>query len=370
MKNLNLEAAVQQAMSYIDRGWHVLPVMPAQKRPATIQGFKDATLDPLTVRRWFSSGPKYNVGIRTGKASNLLVVDVDNPESWHSCAKANGGVPDTRTVATPRGGLHLYFRQPSQTIACSQNLLAPGVDVKGEGGYVLAPVSSVDGRLYRLLSNRDPVSPPRWIVDKLTPPSSYQPFPTPSTASPRSGMVYVPLLDLERAIGLSLPRMAHTNHELLFQLARRVKTVVGEDKERAALAFDSWYRRTEALGFLRAGQSYAQYRQEFFHAWGNAWPMAADKLHYLAQQVRNSPSPAACRQFKKAKQKEMLAFFLKLGTCYLSGRFAARLFGVPHRTAARWLDNFVKLGYLTVTQEATLSRARYYSAILPPELKN
>jgi hypothetical protein len=119
----------------------VLPVFPclANKKPATPRGFKDATADPKIIdllwRRYW--GPL--TGVPTGTRSGLAVLDIDtkhNGEAWLADFEATHGFARTRVHATRSGGLHLVFKH-RPGLKCSAGLIAPGVDVRGDAGYVI-----------------------------------------------------------------------------------------------------------------------------------------------------------------------------------------------------------------------------------------
>ncbi len=138
---------VQQALEYAARGWAVFPLAPKTKRPITEHGLYDATTDPATIRRWWAAWPDANIGIACG-ASGLVVVDVDAKngapglDTWQGLLPQIGGQIDTPTVQTPTGGLHFYYAAPPGVdLSQGNGKLGPGVDVKGNGGYVVAPPS-------------------------------------------------------------------------------------------------------------------------------------------------------------------------------------------------------------------------------------
>ncbi len=138
---------VQQALQYARRGWAVFPLVPKTKRPLTGHGLNDATTDPATIRAWWQEWPDANIGINCG-ASGLVVVDVDAKNgapglaTWQRLLPQIGGQIDTPTVQTPTGGYHYYYLAPQGVdLAQGNGKLGPGVDVKGQGGYVVAPPS-------------------------------------------------------------------------------------------------------------------------------------------------------------------------------------------------------------------------------------
>ena len=141
-----LDAAVR----YARRGWPVFPCKPGSKEPATAHGFLDATTDVAQIERFWSRRPDMNVAIATGgDGPDVLDVDVAHGRPGYQSLRAAiraGLVPSPIVrVMTPSGGMHLYYRGDEQR---NGSLPAHGLDFRGEGGYVLAPPSQVEGRQY------------------------------------------------------------------------------------------------------------------------------------------------------------------------------------------------------------------------------
>ena len=102
-------------------------------------------------------------GICTGQRSGIFVLDVDGPEAAQALL-ALGPVPETYTVKTARG-VHLYFRCPDFPVKTSGGALAKGLDIRGEGGFVVAPGSMhASGAVYTVLDAREPVEAPGWLL--------------------------------------------------------------------------------------------------------------------------------------------------------------------------------------------------------------
>ncbi len=120
------------------------------KHPIPRSGVKEATCDRAQIAEWWRLYPDANIGIATGKG--LLVIDID-PRSGGSLDALNAVVelPPTAILRTGGGGLHLYFSyDPALTIRNSASRLAPGIDIRGENGYVVAPPSiHASGNRYR-----------------------------------------------------------------------------------------------------------------------------------------------------------------------------------------------------------------------------
>ena len=136
------------AVDYIKMGLAVFPLEERGKRPKTKNGCKDATVDAAQIKAWWQQWPEANIGIATGSRSgNIFVIDLDIDENkgidgYHTLEdwqRENGNFPETWTALTGRGGYHLYFKGDSEVR--NRAGIVDGVDVRGEGGYVVAPPS-------------------------------------------------------------------------------------------------------------------------------------------------------------------------------------------------------------------------------------
>lgn len=163
------------ALDLAARGWHVFPITPGAKKPPAISRWEQrATVNPDRITRCWQAGA-FNIGIATGP-SQLVVVDLDTADDGTDGAvqlvqlAADRGVtvPDTWTVTTPTGGRHLYFRAPAGVrLRNTQGDLAPDVDTRAGGGYVVAPGSVVPAGGYELADDPDPVELPGWLLQAL-----------------------------------------------------------------------------------------------------------------------------------------------------------------------------------------------------------
>ena len=153
---MDTNSPIEMALMYAGKGWHVFPLHTVidgttcdcrrscpkpGKHPRTANGFKDATTDETQIRKWWGMWPDANIGIATGKVSNMVVIDVDprngGEETMRGFIETHGPLPRGPMVKTPNGRHH-YFNY-SEGLKCG--LLGPGVDFKGDGGYVVAPPS-------------------------------------------------------------------------------------------------------------------------------------------------------------------------------------------------------------------------------------
>ena len=164
------------ALQYAGRGWRVFPCRPKTKLPLTTHGFKEATVKPSLIERWWERWPDANVGVATGSMSGLLVVDVDGLDALARLQELSSAASEplgaTAVCVTSRGWHLYYMLEPGEIIKSSVGKDSrAGIDFRAEGGYVLAPPSvhpsgwvykwepglldgSVDPPLFRVLATR------------------------------------------------------------------------------------------------------------------------------------------------------------------------------------------------------------------------
>lgn len=170
----NLDAA----LAYAARGWRVIPIPPGRKHPGIAAWQREGTTDAARIRHWWSAAPDHGVGIVTGATSGLWVLDIDvagdkaGDDTLAELEAAYEALPATHEVITGSGGRHLYFAWPAdQEIRNSASgVLGPGIDVRGEGGQVLAPPTvHPNGQPYALeASAPDHLAPaPDWLLGLL-----------------------------------------------------------------------------------------------------------------------------------------------------------------------------------------------------------
>jgi hypothetical protein len=151
------------ALSLASRGWPVFPCK-ADKKPATANGFYDASLDPEQIKVMFSRPGAAFIAVPMGERSGLIAIDLDlhgdsDGSSWYEERFAEH--PATLMHQTRSGGCHLLYQMPAGiTIKNSVGKLAAGVDVRGEGGYVIMPPSPG----YESLRDLPPAEMPEWLV--------------------------------------------------------------------------------------------------------------------------------------------------------------------------------------------------------------
>ncbi|MFI1481514.1 bifunctional DNA primase/polymerase [Streptomyces sp. NPDC020747] len=190
-------ALLSAALDAAERGWYVFPLRVGSKRPALhgetscprtgpcasghAKWEQRATTDPDRIRAAWSNGP-FNVGIATGP-SGLVVVDLDMPKDNSStdtpdgvttfaalCERTGHAVPDTYRTRTASGGQHLYFTAPAGVrLTNTAGMIAPLVDTRARGGYVVAAGSVTPAGPYEAVGGPVAAPVPAWLLSTLQP---------------------------------------------------------------------------------------------------------------------------------------------------------------------------------------------------------
>jgi putative DNA primase/helicase len=178
---LIMSETLEAALRYAAHGWAVFPAPPNEKKSYKSMKYSGgtrwgATRDLDEVRRDFTCWPHARIGLPTGVDSGIVVVEIDTIEghgvdgraALRALEQAHAPLPDTLQAESPSGSIHRYFRHPGAgvKVVCSASKLGAGVDVKGDGGMVIAPPSiNPDGRAYRWLNDLSIADMPAWLVE-------------------------------------------------------------------------------------------------------------------------------------------------------------------------------------------------------------
>lgn len=151
------------ALEYAKRGWSVIPIKSRSKLPlVNWRDFEHRRATASEIQRWWKSWPDAEIAVVTGRISNLFVVDVDTYHGGNARTVWDSHNTDL-IVQTGRGGYHLYYRHPGHSVTtfAGEN----GVDVRGDGGYVIVPPSTHEnGTSYQWVRTGDIGAP--FLVDR------------------------------------------------------------------------------------------------------------------------------------------------------------------------------------------------------------
>jgi hypothetical protein len=172
----HVEAA---ALGYLARGWSVVPIRAREKRPLIAwQMHQQRRASEDDVRAWFARWSDANIAIVTGAVSGLVVVDIDprhgGDSSLAHLEREHGPLPRTVEAISGGGGRHVYFAHPGGHVH-NKVALAPGIDLRGDGGLVVAPPSvHPSGARYAWRAGQAPgelpLAPlPGWLLAEVTP---------------------------------------------------------------------------------------------------------------------------------------------------------------------------------------------------------
>jgi len=175
---------LDSALGYAARGWSVLPLhaivegrctcnrscRSPGKHPRTRSGLKDATSDPAKINQWWVKWPDANIGIATGKQSNLVVLDVDPDHGGKASLDdltASYSEFETLSQVTGGNGWHYFFEYPEslEAVKNSAGKIGKGLDIRADGGYVVAPPSThLSGNPYQWEAEKPLSSIPDWLL--------------------------------------------------------------------------------------------------------------------------------------------------------------------------------------------------------------
>jgi KaiC/GvpD/RAD55 family RecA-like ATPase len=175
-KDMNKNLLIDAALFYASRGWLLFPCKTRDKTP-TLKWRDEATKDSDRIREWWTKTPEANIGIMCGKESGIVVLDVDRghggDESLMALIVEHGQLPTTPESITGGGGRHIFFLHPGIEIPNSAGKLGLGLDIRGDGGYVVAPPSvHPSGKIYEWEASGKPSQiplafMPQWLIDLL-----------------------------------------------------------------------------------------------------------------------------------------------------------------------------------------------------------
>jgi hypothetical protein len=319
IQNFRLDAA----LAYAAIGWRVIPlhypIITANqlpqcscrsgecssigKHPLTVNGLKDASTDEAVIREWWVQWPSANIGIATGADSGIIVLDVDprdgGIESLAALMDEIGHLPESVESQTGSGGMHVVFAHPGVTVRNSAGKLGAGLDIRGDGGYIVAPPSlHASGQRYLWKPMADPTecqlaSMPDALLARLRP----APVQPPSEIRSRgdAGCHW---------LGKALAKVGVGNrNDTGYWLACQLRDADLSESEAAGVMRDyaervprgdKPYTEREALATLRS--AYSEPKREL-----------ARSQSFAAQVIRATPPPAAAPH--RGAAAELHAYF-------------------------------------------------------------
>lgn len=163
------------ALGYLGLGWGPIPLRPRDKRPlVSWEEFQARRPDSSEIQQWFGRWTKANIGVITGQISGLVVLDIDpghdGENSLADLERQYGKLAETVESRTGGGGRHLYFQYPGFPVR-NRTAVAPGLDVRADGGYIIVPPSiHPSGRPYVWAKGHDPwqariATLPDWLLE-------------------------------------------------------------------------------------------------------------------------------------------------------------------------------------------------------------
>ena len=173
-------SALTEALGYVECcGWMIFPVRFGTKRSHKSARFSGGrpwgmSSDPMEIERDFRRWPDAGVGIPTGEVNRIFVLEADTVEGHgvnglaglEALEARHGFLPATLMAESPSGSVHRYFNWPGKEIKNSTGRLARGVDVKGDGGMVVAPPTRTPKGRYRWLNDLPIVDAPPWVIER------------------------------------------------------------------------------------------------------------------------------------------------------------------------------------------------------------
>ena len=371
------DPALHEALAAAGRGWRAFPVDTIAKRPRVDCWPSTATSNPAILRGWGGRWPGTGWGIATGAASGVIVLDVDprhgGEHALDELVYRYGKLPDGPEVITGWGGRHFYFQHPGIRILNSAGKLGPGLDVRGDKGYVVAAGSRhASGRTYEwewsAVPDRVPLpEAPDWLIELMLRGVVEEEGGTDSNP-PSAGCCPV---SVEGAIEATQPHKPGERNDHLLLLARATKWLPRvldlSPTERSTIIVAPWWSRAKSR---TSGQhTLRDCCREYEAALLNARvPFGGNPLRLAAElaKVEDDP-PEASRYFPDDPVARFIVGIAAQldrivdgGELYLPTRAVADLIGTSRNTAARRINLIVASKLLELARKHTLTHATRY----------
>ena len=332
------------ALNYARCGWPVFPIVEADKKPATPHGVHDATTDASVIQPWFNNGTARNVGIATGAKSGFFVLDIDpakgGDDALDELESQYGTLPNTVESLTGGGGRHLLFQYPGRKVRNGNNKLGPGIDIRGDGGFIVAPPSVHEsGKRYAWEWSSDPdnvdiAKAPDWLAELVCNVSER----AERHISEVSAVSAVSETS-EAIIEQTLPTGPGQRNACLLSLARGLKFNAGlRDYELHVVKpyVRAWWER--ALQAIRT-KYFDETWMEFVHAWEHArFPLHVDLSAVAFQRARDRSDESETSAYDDPDMRLLVRACIELQLLQgKDGEGALRPFSLSHSQVARSL---------------------------------
>lgn len=343
-------------------------------------GHNSATTDPSVITSWWTAWPDANIGIATGPASGLVVLD-DDPRNGGNDTLAelearHGKMPATIQTLTGGGGTHDYFLHPGAGIyvKSKDGVLGPGIDVKGDGGYIVAPPSlHRSGKRYAWewssLPGEVNLAPlPDWMKDvieiqkeSISPSTALQLCDSAALLLSNSASLPLcisitpdlpaPVADLIRR---TLPSKPGTRRAHVMRFARGLKFDLGYGGTPPA-SLKPWVMEWHQHAWPRTSRTKTSDETwfDFLKFWEDArFGLDCDLAAEAMRSAQTKPIPNAARQFTDPRVQMLVGICRELQAFVgprpfsLSSYQAGKLLGVHNQQAWRWLHGLVATGVL------------------------
>ncbi len=164
------DTALEHAIFHAKQGKKIFRLKTNSKEPAESGWQQKATSDEQTVKAMFNKHPDSNYGILTGPDNGLVVLDIDEKNDVSGSASIIKHISDadldTYTVSTPSDGRHCYYVSFDPSLK-NRTAMLPGVDFRGRGGYIVGPGSKINGKAYKVITDKPVMQLPQSIVQLI-----------------------------------------------------------------------------------------------------------------------------------------------------------------------------------------------------------
>jgi hypothetical protein len=164
---------LEKALEYAKAGFRIIPYR-KDGEPMSKKMLKEATTDPAVITQWWTEYPKALIGLPTGIINNMMVLDVDlyyGSETLLMLEQENSQLPATLCQRTEDGGYQYFFKHPGIKVKNYNKRLGLGLDIHGDGGYVIVPSSATT---HRWISTEPIADAPNWLMALVTGVKGYQ----------------------------------------------------------------------------------------------------------------------------------------------------------------------------------------------------